>query len=90
MASTSLAAVRKIRRAQRADGPAAMLGIGTANPAYYVLQDEFPDYYFHITKMEHLTDLKDTFSKLCMYNTSHRRYEKYIAFWFIYFELHAI
>ncbi|RLN33685.1 bisdemethoxycurcumin synthase-like [Panicum miliaceum] len=64
MAST-LAAVHEIRRAQRADGPAAMLGIGTANPAYYVLQDEFPDYYFRITKKEHLTDLKDTFSKLC-------------------------
>ena len=62
--ATTLGAVR---RAQRADGPAAMLGISTANPAYYVLQDEFPDYYFHITKMEHLTDLKDTFTKLCMY-----------------------
>jgi hypothetical protein len=68
MAST-LAAVREIRRAQRADGPAAMLGIGTANPAHYVLQDEFPDYYFRVTRKEHLTDLKDTFSKLCVYRS---------------------
>ncbi|CAN6165864.1 unnamed protein product [Urochloa humidicola] len=60
-----MAAVREIRRAQRANGPAAMLGIGTANPAYCVPQDEFPDYYFRVTKKEHLTDLKDTFSKLC-------------------------
>ncbi|CAL5078099.1 unnamed protein product [Urochloa decumbens] len=60
-----MAAVREIRRAQRADGPAAMLGIGTANPAYCVPQDDFPDYYFRVTKKEHLTDLKDTFTKLC-------------------------
>ncbi|CAL5091653.1 unnamed protein product [Urochloa decumbens] len=60
-----MAAVREIRLAQRADGPAAMLGIGTANPAYCVPQDDFPDYYFRVTKKEHLTDLKDTFTKLC-------------------------
>jgi hypothetical protein len=65
MAST-LATVREIRRTQRADGPAAVLGIGTANPTNYVFQEEFPDYYFRVTKKEHLTDLKDTFKKLCM------------------------
>ncbi|KAG2639699.1 bisdemethoxycurcumin synthase-like [Panicum virgatum] len=57
--------VREIRRAQRSDGPAAMLSIGTANPANCVSQEEFPDYYFRVTNKEHLTDLKDTFKKLC-------------------------
>lgn len=38
---STLAPIREIRCAQRADGPAAVLGIGTANPAFCVLQDEF-------------------------------------------------
>ncbi|RLM50370.1 bisdemethoxycurcumin synthase-like [Panicum miliaceum] len=65
MVASTLAKIGEIRRAQRADGPAAMLGIGTANPTNYVLQEEFPDYYFRVTNKEHLTDLKDTFKKLC-------------------------
>ncbi|RLN36028.1 bisdemethoxycurcumin synthase-like [Panicum miliaceum] len=65
MVASTLATIREIRRAQRADGPAAMLGIGTANPTNYVLQEDFPDYYFRVTNKEHLTDLKDTFKKLC-------------------------
>ncbi|CAL5077041.1 unnamed protein product [Urochloa decumbens] len=69
-----MAAVREIRRAQRADGPAAMLGIGTANPAYRVPQDDFPDYYFRVTKKEHLTDLKATFTKLCRVLGPKRRF----------------
>ena len=63
--ATTLATLREIRRAQRADGPAAMLAIGTANPTNCVLQEEFPDYYFRVTNKEHLTDLKETFKKLC-------------------------
>ncbi|RLN35060.1 bisdemethoxycurcumin synthase-like [Panicum miliaceum] len=65
MVASTLAKIREIQHAQRADGPAAMLGFGTANPTNYVLQEEFPDYYFRITNKEHLTDLKDTFKKLC-------------------------
>jgi len=42
-----------------------MLAIGTANPTNCVLQEEFPDYYFRVTNKEHLTDLKETFKKLC-------------------------
>ncbi|PUZ68296.1 hypothetical protein GQ55_2G015100 [Panicum hallii var. hallii] len=73
MAST-LATVREIRRTQRADGPAAVLGIGTANPTNYVFQEEFPDYYFRVTNKEHLTDLKDTFKKLCRIMGLEKRY----------------
>ena len=59
--------VREICRARRADGPAAVLAISTANPANCVLQDEFPDFYFRATKSDHLTGLKDKFRRLCKY-----------------------
>ncbi|KAE8770307.1 Eceriferum-c [Hordeum vulgare] len=57
--------VSEIRCAQRAEGSAAMLAIGTANPANKVSQEEYPDYYFRVTKSEHLTDHKDTFKIIC-------------------------
>ena len=60
-----MASSQDIRCAQRADGPAAVLAVGTAHPANYVSQEEFPDYYFRITKSEHLTDQKDAFKMLC-------------------------
>ncbi|KAL6883732.1 hypothetical protein ACP4OV_011146 [Aristida adscensionis] len=60
-----LEAVHQIRRAQRADGPAVVLAVGTANPANCLLQDDYPDFYFRVTKSEHLTDLKDRVKNLC-------------------------
>jgi hypothetical protein len=54
-----------IHHRQRADGPAAMLGIGTANPTSCVLQDQFADWYFHITKSDHLAELKTKMKKIC-------------------------
>nr|CDU44047.1 chalcone synthase [Bunias orientalis] len=62
MGATSL---EEIRKAQRADGPAGILGIGTANPANHVIQAEYPDYYFRITNSEHMTDLKEKFQRMC-------------------------
>ena len=60
--------VREIwRTQQRADGPAAVLAIGTANPANCVPQDEFPDFYFRATNSDHLTGLKDKFKRVCKY-----------------------
>ncbi|KAF0905303.1 hypothetical protein E2562_003901 [Oryza meyeriana var. granulata] len=56
--ATTLVTVHDVRRAQRADCTAAMLAIGTANPATCISQDDYPDYYFRITNSEHLTDLK--------------------------------
>uniref|UniRef100_A0A0E0EW57 Chalcone/stilbene synthase N-terminal domain-containing protein n=1 Tax=Oryza meridionalis TaxID=40149 RepID=A0A0E0EW57_9ORYZ len=44
---------------QQADGPATIIAIGTANPVNIVSQNEFADYYFGLTKSEHLTELKD-------------------------------
>ncbi|CAN6372229.1 unnamed protein product [Urochloa humidicola] len=54
-----------IHRTQRADGPAAMLAIGTAYPANCIQQDEFTDWYFRVTKSEHLTELKAKLKKIC-------------------------
>ncbi|KAF4397576.1 hypothetical protein G4B88_027316 [Cannabis sativa] len=36
----------------RAEGPASVLAIGTANPENILIQDEFPDYYFRVTKSD--------------------------------------
>lgn len=58
--------VSEIRKAQRADGPATVLAIGTATPPHSVLQSDYPDYYFRITKSEHMTQLKEKFSRMCM------------------------
>ncbi|KAI4977034.1 hypothetical protein ZWY2020_050641 [Hordeum vulgare] len=66
--------VHEIRRERRAEGPAVVLAIGTANPVNCVSQDEYPDYYFRVTKTEHLTDLKDTFKKLCKITGMGKRY----------------
>nr|AGC72949.1 chalcone synthase [Arabis auriculata]CDU43487.1 chalcone synthase [Arabis auriculata]CDU43528.1 chalcone synthase [Arabis auriculata]CDU43538.1 chalcone synthase [Arabis auriculata] len=64
MGATSLD-LDEIRKAQRADGPAGILAIGTANPANHVIQAEYPDYYFRITDSEHMTDLKEKFKRMC-------------------------
>jgi Chalcone and stilbene synthases, N-terminal domain len=63
-----MAGVEEIRKAQRAQGPATILAIGTATPTNCVHQVDYPDYYFRITKSEHMTDLKEKFKRMC---TSH-------------------
>ncbi|PUZ72153.1 hypothetical protein GQ55_2G370400 [Panicum hallii var. hallii] len=74
MGSAPAANVREICRARRADGPAAVLAIGTANPANCVLQDDFPDFYFRATKSDHLTGLKDKFRRVCQKLGVQKRY----------------
>ncbi|KAF8650882.1 hypothetical protein HU200_063793 [Digitaria exilis] len=64
-AQAPLLQVDKLRRDQRADGPACVLAVGTANPANCVPQDEFADWYFRVTKSEHLTHLKEKMKKTC-------------------------
>jgi bisdemethoxycurcumin synthase len=58
-------AVSGLWRAERADGPATLLGIGTANPANCVRQEDYSDYYFRVTKREHLADLKAKLKRIC-------------------------
>jgi chalcone synthase len=60
--------VEEVRKAQRASGPATVLAIGTATPANCVYQADYPDYYFRVTKSDHLTDLKEKFKRMCEYH----------------------
>ncbi|CAN1278656.1 Chalcone synthase [Linum perenne] len=57
--------VDEVRKAQRAEGPATVLAIGTATPANCVDQSTYPDYYFRITDSEHKTELKEKFKRMC-------------------------
>ncbi|XP_066338173.1 bisdemethoxycurcumin synthase-like [Miscanthus floridulus] len=63
-----------LRRAQRANGPAAVLAIGTATPANCVLQDQFPDWYFRVTGSHHLTKLKAKMKRICDKSGIKKRY----------------
>ncbi|GLT73480.1 hypothetical protein SLA2020_453370 [Shorea laevis] len=69
-----MASVEEIFKAQRAQGPATVLAIGTANPSNYIYQDDFPDYYFRVTKSEHMTDLKRKFKRICEKSMIKKRY----------------
>jgi chalcone synthase len=62
-----MVSVAEIRNAQRAEGPATILAIGTANPPNRVDQSTFPDFYFKITNSEHMTELKEKFQRMCKY-----------------------
>ncbi|KAG8090652.1 hypothetical protein GUJ93_ZPchr0011g27240 [Zizania palustris] len=66
--------VEEVRRAQRAEGPATVLAIGTATPANCVYQADYPDYYFRITKSEHMVDLKEKFKRICDKSQIRKRY----------------
>ncbi|XP_006661672.1 bisdemethoxycurcumin synthase-like [Oryza brachyantha] len=73
-AATAAAVADSSRCTLRAEGPAAILAIGTANPAKVVPQDEFADYYFGLTKSDHLTELKDKMKRICQKSGIDKRY----------------
>jgi len=60
-------AAADVRNAQRAEGLATVLAIGTTTPPNCVYQADYPDYYFRVTKSEHRTDLKEKFKRICAY-----------------------
>nr|ABF59517.1 stilbene synthase [Bauhinia variegata] len=60
-----MVSVNEIRKVQRAEGPATVLAIGTANPPNCIEQSTYADYYFKITKSEHKTELKEKFKRMC-------------------------
>ncbi|XP_068645816.1 chalcone synthase 2 [Aristolochia californica] len=66
--------IEEIRAAQRAKGPATVLAIGTATPSNCVYQATYPDYYFRITKSEHMTELKEKFKRMCDKSMIKKRY----------------
>ena len=48
-----------------AGGKATVLAIGTAVPPNIIYQSDYPDYYFRVTKSEHLTELKEKLTRIC-------------------------
>ncbi|KAL8160142.1 hypothetical protein V2J09_001679 [Rumex salicifolius] len=53
--------IADIRKAQRAEGAATVLAIGTATPPNCIYQKDYPDYYFRVTNSDHMTGLKEKF-----------------------------
>uniref|UniRef100_A0A0D9XI05 Chalcone synthase n=1 Tax=Leersia perrieri TaxID=77586 RepID=A0A0D9XI05_9ORYZ len=66
--------VESRRYTQHAQGPAAVLAIGTENPTNIVLQDEFAGHYFSLTKCNHLTELKEKMKRICEKSGIEKRY----------------
>ncbi|CAL9048725.1 unnamed protein product [Musa banksii] len=69
-----LVVVGEIRREQRADGPAAIMAIGTANPPNVIDQVNFADFYFRMTSSEDKQELKEKFKLICDRTTVKNRY----------------
>ncbi|KAL9229383.1 hypothetical protein vseg_004854 [Gypsophila vaccaria] len=69
-----MASIEEIRKAQRAEGPATILAIGTATPPNCVYQADYPDFYFRVTKSEHMTGLKEKFKRMCDKSMIKKRY----------------
>lgn len=66
--------VAEVRRAQRAEGPATIMAIGTATPPNCFEQTAFPDFYFRITNNDHKTELKEKFKRMCERSMIKKRY----------------
>ncbi|KAJ4722927.1 Chalcone synthase [Melia azedarach] len=66
--------VDEIRKAQRAEGTAAVMAIGTATPPTCFEQSTYPDFYFRITNSEHMPELKRMFKRLCEKSMIKKRY----------------
>ncbi|KAJ0093076.1 hypothetical protein Patl1_25903 [Pistacia atlantica] len=69
-----MVSVDEVLKAQRAEGPATVLAIGTATPPNCVDQSTYPDYYFRITNSEHKTELKEKFKRMCEKSMIKKRY----------------
>ncbi|KAK1289862.1 Chalcone synthase 1 [Acorus calamus] len=69
-----MVSVEEIRKAQRAEGPATIMAIGTATPPNAVDQSTYPDYYFRITNSEHKAELKEKFRRMCEKSMIKKRY----------------
>nr|CAP20329.1 chalcone synthase [Gerbera hybrid cultivar] len=63
-----------IRESQRGQGLATILAIGTAVPPYCFYQADYPDYYFRVTKSEHMVDLREKFKRVCEKTAIKKRY----------------
>ncbi|KAK3004764.1 hypothetical protein RJ639_019460 [Escallonia herrerae] len=61
--------VEEMLSAQRADGPATIMAIGTVTPPNCFFQSTYSDFYFRITNSEHKTELKEKFKRICEKST---------------------
>ncbi|KAM7276550.1 hypothetical protein ACFE04_018416 [Oxalis oulophora] len=66
--------VQEIRQAQRSEGPATILAVGTATPTNCIDQSTYADYYFRITNNEHEVELKEKFKRMCDKSMIKKRY----------------
>ncbi|XP_021298153.1 chalcone synthase 2-like [Herrania umbratica] len=69
-----MATVEEIRKAQRAEGVATILAIGTATPSNCIFQSDYPDFYFGVTNNNHTTELKHKFKQICDKSMIKKRY----------------
>ncbi|KAL2339722.1 hypothetical protein Fmac_007662 [Flemingia macrophylla] len=69
-----MAYLQEIRDKERAHGPATILASGTATPTNCIYQSDFTDYYFRVTKSEHLTQLKAKLNTTCEKSMIKKRY----------------
>ncbi|XVF39149.1 hypothetical protein PTKIN_Ptkin01aG0012700 [Pterospermum kingtungense] len=66
--------LKKAMETCKAEGLANVLAIGTANPPYCFYQADYPDYYFQLTKSQHMKELKDQFKRICEKSGIKKRY----------------
>ncbi|XWS23648.1 hypothetical protein CRYUN_Cryun28dG0033000 [Craigia yunnanensis] len=59
---------------ETSQGVAVILAIGTANPPNCFYQVDYPDFYFRVTKSQHMIQLKDKFQRICEKSTIKKRY----------------
>ncbi|XP_030534012.1 chalcone synthase 2-like [Rhodamnia argentea] len=69
-----MVSVEELCRAQKSQGPATILAIGTATPPNVVDQSTYPDFLFRVTKSEHKTELKNKFKRMCERSMIKKRY----------------
>nr|GMD84651.1 chalcone synthase [Ipomoea batatas]GMD84879.1 chalcone synthase [Ipomoea batatas]GME08101.1 chalcone synthase [Ipomoea batatas] len=69
-----MVSVEEVRKAQRAQGPATIMAIGTSTPPNCVDQSTYPDYYFRITNSDHMVELKEKFKRMCEKSMISKRY----------------
>ncbi|TMW83305.1 hypothetical protein EJD97_002186 [Solanum chilense] len=72
--SAKIVNMEELRKAQRAEGLANVLAIGTANPSNCIDQSTYPDYFFRITNSEHKSELKRKFKQMCAKTMIKKRY----------------
>ncbi|CAJ1974291.1 unnamed protein product [Sphenostylis stenocarpa] len=55
----------RVEEIEEDKGVAKILAIGTANPPNFILQQDYPDFYFRVTNRDHLHCLKQKFKRIC-------------------------